>query len=129
MIIKPRKGKSISQSLDRGKDVPLPIKDLRKIAKERGIDVEQDTVRNAKEGVQISLHPSNRELDNITVPKDSPHIHDEVDLNESPELREEQNRTVAEAKNLRTDEDEEAEMQEEIEKQRKKDNKDKEKEK
>jgi len=128
-VPKPRKGKSISQSLDRGKDVPLPTKELRKIAQERGIDIDKDTTRNVKEGVLVSLHPSNRELDNIVVKEGSPHVHDEVDLNTNADLREEQNRMVAEAKGLRTDEDEQAEVQEDIQKQREKDQKEKEKEK
>jgi len=75
------------------------------------------------------LHPSNRELDNIVVKEGSPHVHDEVDLNTNEELRQEQNRMVAEAKGFRTDEDEEAEVQEDIQKQREKDQKEKEKEK
>jgi hypothetical protein len=127
--VKPRKGKTMSQSLDRGKDVPLPTKDLRKIAQERGIDIDTDTTRNVKEGVLVSLHPSNRELDNIVVKEGSPHVHDEVDLNTNEELRQEQNRMVAEAKGLRTDEDEATEVQEDIAKQREKDQKEKEKEK
>ncbi len=127
--VKPRKGKSMSQSLDKGKDVPLPTKDLRKIAQERGIDIDTDTTRNVKEGVLVSLHPSNRELDNIVVKEGSPHIHDEVDLNTSTELREEQNRMVAEAKGMRTDEDKQAEIQEDIQKEREKESKEKEKEK
>ncbi len=127
--VKPRKGKTMSQSLDRGKDVPLPTKDLRKIAQERGIDIDTDTTRNVKEGVLVSLHPSNRELDKIVVKEGSPHVHDEVDLNTNEELRQEQNRMVAEAKGLRTDEDEATEVQEDIAKQREKDQKEKEKEK
>jgi len=127
--VKPRKGKTMSESLDRGKDVPLPTKDLRKIAQERGIDIDTDTTRNVKEGVLISLHPSNRELDNIVVKEGSPHIHDEVDLNTNADLREEQNRMVAEAKGLRTDEDEQTEVQEDIQKEREKESKEREKEK
>ncbi len=126
--IKPRKGKTMSESLDRGKDVPLPTKDLRKIAQERGIDIDKDTTRNVKDGVLVSLHPSNRELDNIVVKDGSPHVHDEVDLNTNEDLREEQNRMVAEAKGLRTDEDEATEVQDDIAKQREKDQKEKEKE-
>ena len=126
--IKPRKGKTMSQSLDRGKDTPLPTKDLRKIAQERGIDIDKDTTRNVKEGVLVSLHPSNRELDNIVVKEGSPHVHDEVDLNTNEELRVQQNRLVAEAKGLRTDEDEATEIQDDIQKQREKESKEKEKE-
>ena len=127
--IKPRKGKTMSESLDRGKDVPLPTKDLRKIAQERGIDIDKDTTRNVKEGVLVSLHPSNRELDNIVVKEGSPHVHDEVDLNTNEDLRQEQNRMVAEAKGLRTDEDEATEVQDDIQKEREKESKEKEKEK
>jgi len=115
-LVKAKKGKSISQSLDRGKNVPLPTSELRKIAKERGIDIDKDITSELSEGRLVSLHPSNRELDNVIVKEKSPHEHDEIDLNESKELREEQNRKVAEEKNLRTDED----VQEEIDKQREK---------
>ena len=127
--IKPRKGKTMSESLDRGKDVPLPTKDLRKIAQERGINIDTDTTRNVKEGILVSLHPSNRELDNIVVKEGSPHVHDEVDLNTNADLREQQNRMVAEAKGLRTDEDEATEVQDDIQKEREKNQKENEKEK
>lgn len=129
-IVRPKGGKSISQTLNKQKSEPLTTNELNKILKSRKIEkneiVSEQEIKNAQEkgesveGRIISLHPTNSQLDNVFVRDDSPHIYDETDLNTSIDLREEQNRMVATEKGI--------EIQEDIDKLREEENKEKSKE-
>ncbi len=123
-IVRPKGGKSMSQMLNKRQDQPLTQSEIKKVLRSRRIEHEEvipeEEIQRAQakgesvEGRLISLHPTNPELDNIFVGVDSPHIHDELDLNKSLDLREEQNRLVAEDKGM--------EIQEDIDKMREEEN-------
>lgn len=114
-LVRPKGGKSISQMLNKPKDEPLTTSELKKILSSRRIEKEEiiseDEIKRAQaqgesiEGRLISLNPNNPDLDNIFVGEDSPHIYDELDLNKSLDLREQQNRMVAEEKGIEIQED------------------------
>ena len=126
-IVRPKGGKSFSQSLNLQKDQGLTQDQLQKVLKSRKIDkdeiITEEEIKEAQkegesvEGRLISLNPLNSSLDNIFVRDDSPHIYDESELNRSLDLREEQNRLVAQEKGLQ--------IQEDIDKLREEENKDK----
>lgn len=126
-IVRPKGGKSFSQTLNLQKNQGLTREQLDKVLKSRKIDkdeiITEDEIKEAQkkgesiEGRIISTHPTNSELDNIFVRDDSPHIYDESELNNSIDLREEQNRMVAQQKGL--------EIQEDIEKIREMENQEK----
>lgn len=130
-IVRPKGGKTVSQSLNKAKNEPLTRDELKKVLHSRKIEedeiISEDEIKEAQEegktieGRLISAHPTNPELDNIFVREDSPHIYDESELNKSIDLREEQNRTVAQQKGL--------EIQEDIDKLREEENMEKLKEK
>jgi len=115
-IVRPPKGMSVSQALGKSKEDHLTMAELKRVAESRHIDLEkevysEDVIENAQkegkklEGRLISLHPSDPVKDNIFVKPNSPHIYDESTLNKDLDLREEQNRKVAEAKGLKIQED------------------------
>lgn len=124
-IVRPKGGKSMSQMLNKQMSEPLTTSELKKILKDRKIDEEEiiseDEIKKAQakgesvEGRIISLHPSNEKLDNIFVNEDTAHLFDESELNKSLDLREQQNRLIAEDKGI--------EIQEDIDKMREKENK------
>lgn len=130
-IIRPKGGKSVSQMLNKAKDEPLTKAELKKVLDARHIDekeiIPEQEIKDAQargESVQgrlVSLHPNNPELDNIFVDEETPHIYDELDLNKDLNLREQQNRMVAEEKGI--------EIQEDIDDMREQENKEKQKEK
>lgn len=115
-MVRPAHGKSVSQALAKSKDEHLTLAELKRVAESRHIDFEKDVVpeeeiqKSQKEGKRvegrpISLHPSDPTKDNIVVRANSPHLYDESMLNKDLDLREEQNRKVAEAKGLKIQED------------------------
>lgn len=126
-MVRPKGGKSVSQLLHKNKDQPLTTDELKKVLKSRKIEqdeiIPEEEIKQAQqhgesiEGRLISLNPNNSELDNIFVDDNSPHIYDELELNQSLTKREEQNRMVAEAKGL--------EIQEDIDEMREKENNEK----
>jgi len=128
-FVRPKGGKSLSQMLNKEKSEPLTASELKKVLSSRKIEKEEiiseDEIKEAQaegesvEGRLLSLHPSNAELDNIFVNEDSPHLHDESALNRDLDLREQQNRMVAEEKGI--------EIQEDINKLREEENKEKDK--
>lgn len=130
-IVRPKGGKTVSQSLNKAKNEPLTREELKKVLHSRKIDeneiIPEEEIKEAQqkgetlEGRLISLHPSNPELDNIFVAEDSPQIYDESELNRSLDLREEQNRLIAQEKGL--------EIQDDIDKMRMEENMEKAKEK
>lgn len=129
-VIRPKGGKSVSQMLNKRQDEPLTASEITKVLRSRRIDKEEiipeEEIKRAQakgesvEGRLISLHPTNPELDNVFVDEDSPHLHDEVELNKGIDLREQQNRMVAEDKEL--------DIQEDIDKMREQENNEKAKE-
>ncbi len=129
-IVRPKGGKSMSQMLNKQMSEPLTTSELKKILKDRKIDeeeiVSEEKIRKAQaqgesvEGRIISLHPTNPQMDNVFVHEDSQHIFDESELNKSLDLREQQNRLIAEDKGI--------EIQEDIDKMREKENMEKQKE-
>jgi len=114
-IVRPKSGKSMSQMLNKSKDESLTTSELKKVLESRKIEqneiIPEDEIKQAQskgesvEGRLISLHPTNPQLDNVFVDEDSPHLYDEFDLNKSLDLREQQNRLVAEQKGLEIQED------------------------
>lgn len=114
-IVRPKGGKSVSQSFNKGREQTLTRDELKKVLSYRKIDqdeiIPEEEIEKAKregksvEGRLISLHPSNPELDNVFVTKESPQIYDESELNKSLDLREEQNRIIAQEKGLEIQED------------------------
>ena len=126
-IVRPKGGKSVSQMLNKRQDEPLTTSEITKVLRSRRIDKEEiipeEEIKRAQakgesvEGRLISLHPTNPELDNVFVDEDSPHLHDEVELNKAFDLREQQNRMVAEDKGL--------DIQEDIDKMREQENNEK----
>ncbi len=130
-VIRPKGGKSMSQMLNKQKSEPLTHSELKKILSDRKIDekeiIPEEEIKRAQskgeslEGRMISLHPNDSQLDNVFVHEDAPHIFDEFDMNKNLELREQQNRMVAENKGI--------EIQEDIDKMRKQENEEKQKEK
>jgi hypothetical protein len=101
--------------LNKSKDESLTTSELKKVLESRKIEkdeiIPEDEIKQAQskgesvEGRLISLHPTNPQLDNVFVDEDSPHLYDEFDLNNSLDLREQQNRLVAEQKGLDIQED------------------------
>ena len=129
-MVRPKRGMSVSQSFAKNKEDHLTLSELKKVAESRHIDLQkevypeeviQDAQKQGKklEGRIISLHPTDPTKDNIFVKPDTPHLYDEALLNRDLDLREEQNRKVAEAKGL--------EIQEDIDKMREEDSKKREK--
>jgi len=122
-IVRPKGGKSVSQMLNKRHDDPLTQSEITKVLSSRKIEhdeiIPEEEIRRAQakgqsvEGRLISLHPSNSELDNIFVDENSPHLHDELELNKGLDLREQQNRMVAEDKGLEIQEDIDSMRQEE----------------
>ncbi len=114
-IVRPKGGKSVSQTLNKRQDEGLSQSEIKKVLRSRRIEKEEiipeDEIKRAQaqgqsvNGRLISLHPNNPELDNIFVNENSAHLHDEMDLNKSFDLREMQNRMVAEDKGLEIQED------------------------
>jgi len=114
-IVRPKGGKSISQMLNKQESEPLSVSELKKVLNSRKIDqdeiISEEEIKRAQargesvEGRLISLNPNNPELDNVFVGEDSPHIFDESELNGSLDLREQQNRMVAEEKGIEIQED------------------------
>jgi hypothetical protein len=114
-VIRPKGGKSISQMLNKQKSEPLSVSELKKVLSSRKIDqneiISEEEIKRAQAqgesvaGRLISLNPNNPELDNVFVGEDSPHIYDESELNGSIDLREQQNRMVAEEKGIEIQED------------------------
>ncbi len=114
-VIRPKGGKSVSQMLNKRQDEPLTASEITKVLQSRRIEKEEiipeEEIKMAQakgqsiEGRLVSLHPSNPELDNVFVDEDSPHLHDESELNKGIDLREQQNRMVAEDKGLDIQED------------------------
>ncbi|MCP6727139.1 MAG: hypothetical protein KJI69_03885 [Patescibacteria group bacterium] len=129
-VIRPKGGKSVSQMLNKRQDEPLTASEITKVLRSRRIEKEEiipeEEIKMAQakgqsiEGRLVSLHPSNPELDNVFVDEDSPHLHDESELNKGIDLREQQNRMVAEDKGL--------DIQEDIDKMREQENNEKAKE-
>ncbi len=123
-IVRPKGGKSISQMLNKQKGEPLTASELKKVLNSRKIDqseiISEEEIKRAQakgesiEGRLLSLNPNNPDLDNVFVGEDTPHIYDEIDLNKSIDLREQQNRMVAEEKGI--------EIQEDIDKMRQEEN-------
>jgi len=107
-IVRPKGGKSISQMLNKQKGEPLTTSELKKVLGSRKIDqseiISEEEIKQAQakgesiNGRLLSLNPNNPDLDNVFVGEDTPHIYDEIDLNKSIDLREQQNRMVAEEK-------------------------------
>ncbi len=126
-VIRPKGGKSVSQMLNKRQDDPLTASEIKKVLHSRRIEQEEiipeEEIKSAQakgqsvEGRLVSLHPTNPELDNIFVDEDSPHLHDESELNKGFDLREQQNRMVAEEKGL--------DIQEDIDKMREQENNEK----
>jgi len=126
-IVRPRGGKTISQSFNKTQNQGLSRQEQTLILKDRKMDLDEiipeEEIKETQEkgesieGRLISLHPSNPELDNVFVDVDSPHIYDESELNKSIDLREQQNRMVAEDKGI--------EIQEDINKMREEENREK----
>lgn len=114
-IVRPKGGKSISQMLNKQKGEPLTASELKKVLGSRKIEqneiISEEEIKRAQakgesiEGRILSLNPNNPDLDNIFVGEDTPHIYDEFDLNKSIDLREQQNRMVAEEKGIEIQED------------------------
>lgn len=125
--VRPKGGKSFSQTLNLEKEQGLTPEQLKKVLKSRKIEkdeiIPEEEIKQAQqkgesiEGRLLSLNPSNPSIDNIFVREDSPHLYDESELNQSIDLREEQNRLVAQEKGL--------EIQEDIEKMREEENREK----
>jgi len=116
--------------LNKQKSEPLSASELKKVLGSRKIDqreiISEDEIKRAQakgesiEGRLLSLNPNNPDLDNIFVGEDTPHIYDETDLNKSLDLREQQNRMVAEEKGIEIQEDIDKLRQEENEEKAKK---------
>ena len=130
-MVRPKRGMSVSQALSKTKDEHLNLLELKQVAKSRHIDLDKEVIPEEDiqkaqaegkkiEGRPISLNPNDPTKDNIFVKADSPHFYDESVLNKDLDLREEQNRKVAEAKGL--------EIQEDIDKMRAEESKKREKE-
>jgi len=123
-IVRPKGGKSISQMLNKKESEPLTASELKKVLSSRKIEqseiISEEEIKRAQakgesiNGRLLSLNPNNPDLDNVFVGEDTPHIYDEFDLNKSIDLREQQNRMVAEEKGI--------EIQEDIDKMRQQEN-------
>ena len=131
-IVRPKGGKTVSQSFNKSKNEELTREELKRVLQSRKIDekeiIPEDEIKDAQQqgktvkGRLISLHPTNPELSNIFVIEDSPQIYDESELNKSLDLREEQNRLIAEEKGLEIQDDiDKMRMEENMEKANKKD--------
>ena len=94
---------------------PLTTSELKKVLSSRKIDqsdiISEEEIKQAQakgesiNGRLLSLNPNNPDLDNVFVGEDTPHIYDEFDLNKNIDLREQQNRMVAEEKGIEIQED------------------------
>ncbi len=114
-IVRPKGGKSISQMLNKQNAEPLTTSELKKVLSSRKIDqsdiISEEEIKQAQakgesiNGRLLSLNPNNPDLDNVFVGEDTPHIYDEFDLNKNIDLREQQNRMVAEEKGIEIQED------------------------